>query len=335
MLQEQGLRIGDLQLKNRLIAAPMAGISDLPFRNLCYNMGASLAIAEMFLANVAVWQSNKSLLRMISPAEQGIKAIQIVGSDPDEMARTAHFNQLHGAQLIDINMGCPAKKVNKKLAGSALLQYPSLVKKIITSVISAVTIPVTLKIRTGWDIGHKNFLEIAQIAEESGIAALTIHGRTRSCLFNGEAEYESIRAVKQILRIPIIANGDITDPIKARQVLDYTQADGLMIGRAAQGKPWIFDEIQHYLQHGTLLPAKTIDEVEFFVFEHVAALHHFYGDFKGLRIARKHVSWYIQNYTHDRANSDQFRRLFNAINDAPQQFDALRAFFNILRNNKS
>jgi tRNA-dihydrouridine synthase B len=247
------MRIGHHQLRNRLIAAPMAGITDRPFRTLCYEMGAGLTVSEMMSSNPQVWESDKSRLRMVHIDEPGIRTVQIAGSVPEEMADAARINVESGAQIIDINMGCPAKKVNRKLAGSALLQYPDQVKAILTAVVSAVDVPVTLKIRTGWSPEHRNCVEIAQLAEDCGIQALTIHGRTRACLFNGEAEYDSIRAVKQKVSIPIIANGDITDPLKARAVLDYTGADALMIGRAAQGRPWIFREIQHYLDTGELL----------------------------------------------------------------------------------
>lgn len=248
------MRIGQYQLRNRLIAAPMAGITDRPFRTLCYEMGAGLTVSEMMSSNPQVWESDKSRLRMVHIDEPGIRTVQIAGSDPKEMADAARINVESGAQIIDINMGCPAKKVNRKLAGSALLQYPDVVKSILTEVVNAVDVPVTLKIRTGWAPEHRNCEEIAQLAEDCGIQALTIHGRTRACLFNGEAEYDSIRAVKQKVSIPVIANGDITDPLKARVVLDYTGADALMIGRAAQGRPWIFREIQHYLDTGSCCP---------------------------------------------------------------------------------
>lgn len=217
-------------------------------------------------------------------------AVQIAGSDPADMAAAAVINVANGAQLIDINMGCPAKKVNRKLAGSALLQYPDLIKQILMAVVHAVDAPVTLKIRTGWAPDHRNCVQIAQLAEDCGIQAITIHGRTRACLFNGDAEYGSIRAVKQCVSIPVIANGDITDPQKARAVLDYTGADALMIGRAAQGRPWIFREIQHYLDTGELLPPLPLGEVKHLLMEHVRKLHDFYGPGKGFRIARKHVS---------------------------------------------
>ncbi|CNE91394.1 tRNA dihydrouridine synthase DusB [Yersinia kristensenii] len=317
------MRIGHIQLTNCLIAAPMAGITDRPFRALCHGMGAGMAVSEMLSSNPEVWRTDKSRLRMVHSDEPGIRAVQIAGNDPDEMAAAAQINVANGAQIIDINMGCPAKKVNRKLAGSALLQHPELVKQILSAVVNAVDVPVTLKIRTGWSPEHRNCIEIAQLAENCGIQALTIHGRTRSCLFNGEAEYDSIRAVKQIVSIPVIANGDITDPHKARTVLDYTGADALMIGRAAQGRPWIFREIQHYLDTGELLPPMPLGEVQRLLNGHIRELHDFYGPGKGFRIARKHVSWYLQEH----APNDQFRRTFNAIEDASEQLEALEAYF--------
>ncbi|EOC1323058.1 tRNA dihydrouridine synthase DusB [Cronobacter sakazakii] len=317
------MRIGHYQLRNRLIAAPMAGITDRPFRTLCYEMGAGLTVSEMMSSNPEVWASDKSRLRMVHVDEPGIRTVQIAGSVPEEMAEAARINVDNGAQIIDINMGCPAKKVNRKLAGSALLQYPDLVKSILTAVVNAVDVPVTLKIRTGWDPANRNCVEIAQLAEECGIQALTIHGRTRACLFQGNAEYDSIRTVKQKVSIPVIANGDITSPHKARAVLDYTGADALMIGRAAQGRPWIFREIQHYLDTGELLPPLPLAEVKRLLCAHVRELHDFYGQAKGYRIARKHVAWYLQGHAPD----DQFRRTFNAIEDASEQLEALEAYF--------
>ncbi|ELQ6262668.1 tRNA dihydrouridine synthase DusB [Cronobacter malonaticus] len=317
------MRIGHYQLRNRLIAAPMAGITDRPFRTLCYEMGAGLTVSEMMSSNPEVWASDKSRLRMVHVDEPGIRTVQIAGSVPEEMAEAARINVDNGAQIIDINMGCPAKKVNRKLAGSALLQYPELVKSILTVVVNAVDVPVTLKIRTGWDPANRNCVEIAQLAEECGIQALTIHGRTRACLFQGNAEYDSIRTVKQKVSIPVIANGDITSPHKARAVLDYTGADALMIGRAAQGRPWIFREIQHYLDTGELLPPLPLAEVKRLLCAHVRELHDFYGQAKGYRIARKHVAWYLQEHAPD----DQFRRTFNAIEDASEQLEALEAYF--------
>lgn len=317
------MRIGQYQLRNCLIAAPMAGITDRPFRSLCYDMGAGMTVSEMLSSNPQVWKTDKSRLRMIHRDEPGVRSVQIAGNDPDEMAAAAQINVESGAQIIDINMGCPAKKVNRKLAGSALLRYPDLVKSILSAVVKAVDVPVTLKIRTGWSPEERNCIEIAKLAEDCGIQALTIHGRTRACLFNGEAEYDNIRAVKQTVAIPVIANGDITDPLKARAVLDYTGADALMVGRAAQGRPWIFREIQHYLDTGEMLPPMPMAEVKRIMIAHVQELHDFYGQGKGARIARKHVSWYLKEHAPD----DQFRRSFNAIEDASEQLEVLEAFF--------
>lgn len=301
----------------------MAGISDLPFRTLCYQFGAGLAFAEMFLANSQVWHTEQSKQKLASSQELGIKAAQIIGSDPDEMAKTAILNVESGAELIDINMGCPAKKVNKNLAGSALLQYPKLVETILLNVVQAVNVPVTLKIRTGWNKDHKNCLEIAQIAQKCGIKAITIHGRTRECLFKGSAEYDSVKQIKQYISIPVIANGDIISPEKAEEVFQYTKADAIMIGRGALGRPWIFEDIAFYLQYGKSKSEKSINEVKAIVLQHLKALYQFYGEKKGLQIARKHVFWYTQNY----AESDHFRRLFSVIHNANQQIDALEAFF--------
>ena len=324
------LKIGEIKLKNNLIAAPMAGISDKPFRKLCYRYGAGMTVSEMFLANSDVWHTDKSALRMISNDDVGIRAVQIVGADPDEMAKAAEFNVRHGAQLIDINMGCPAKKINKKLAGSALMQYPELIKKILQRVVGAVDVPVTLKTRTGWNKDHRNCIEIAQIAQDCGIKAITIHGRTRACLFNGVAEYESIKAVKEKVTIPVIANGDIRTPEQAKEVFQYTQADAIMIGRAAQGRPWIFEEIAFYLSHGQLKKSKSVDEVEQVVLSHLDELYQLYGEYKGLRIARKHVNWYTKDY----ADSDQFRRLFSVLSNTSEQVKTLIAFFSQIRNNQ-
>lgn len=317
------MRIGQYQLRNCLIAAPMAGITDRPFRSLCYDMGAGMTVSEMLSSNPQVWKTDKSRLRMVHRDEPGVRSVQIAGNDPDEMAAAAQINVESGAQIIDINMGCPAKKVNRKLAGSALLRYPDLVKSILSTVVKAVDVPVTLKIRTGWSPEERNCIDIAKLAEDCGIQALTIHGRTRACLFNGEAEYDNIRAVKQTVAIPVIANGDITDPLKARAVLDYTGADALMVGRAAQGRPWIFREIQHYLDTGEMLPPMPMAEVKRIMIAHVQELHDFYGQGKGARIARKHVSWYLQEHAPD----GQFRRSFNAIEDASEQLEVLEAFF--------
>ncbi|SQA99135.1 Probable tRNA-dihydrouridine synthase [Cedecea neteri] len=272
--------------------------------------GAGLTVSEMMSSNPEVWAERPSpvyvwfmwMNRVFAPCK-------LPAAYRKRWQRPRELTWLMAPRLLISIWGCPAKKVNRKLAGSALLQYPSLVKDIVTTVVKAVDVPVTLKIRTGWEPAHRNCVEIAQLAEDCGIQALTIHGRTRACLFQGDAEYDSIRAVKQKVSIPIIANGDITDPLKARAVLDYTGADALMIGRAAQGRPWIFREIQHYLDTGELLPPLPLAEVKRLLCSHVRELHSFYGDVKGYRIARKHVSWYLQEH----APNDQFRRTFNAI----------------------
>lgn len=307
----------------------MAGITDRPFRQLCRRLGAGLAVSEMLSSNPDVWKTEKSMNRMDHSGESGIRAVQIAGADPELMAQAAQFNVANGAQIVDINMGCPAKKVNKKLAGSALLQYPDLVEEIIKAVVSAVDVPVTLKIRTGWDTDNRNGVEIAKIAERNGIASLAVHGRTKACMYKGEAEYQTIRDIKRSVSIPIVANGDITSPEKAKQVLDYTGADAIMIGRAAQGRPWIFRETAHYLQTGELLPTPDIAEVRSILMEHINHLFEFYGSVMGVRIARKHVSWYLQ--AHD--NEGQFRRVFNALETNNQQVSALEKYFETLAAN--
>ncbi|WP_261855943.1 tRNA dihydrouridine synthase DusB [Vibrio ruber] len=317
------LKIGNHQLKNSLIVAPMAGVTDRPFRELCLRYGAGMAVSEMMSSNPALWKTSKSKQRMVHEGESGIRSVQIAGSDPQLMAEAAQFSVENGAQIIDINMGCPAKKVNKKLAGSALLRYPDLIEDILTTVVQAVRVPVTLKTRTGWDTAHKNCVHIAKLAEDCGIQALALHGRTRACLYRGMAEYDSIRAVKKAISIPVIANGDIDSPEKAKYVLEYTGADALMIGRPAQGRPWIFQEIQHFLETGTTMPALPVKEVKSILLGHVQALHQFYGAYLGPRIARKHVGWYLKE--HEQASG--FRRTFNAIEAAPLQLEALEGYF--------
>ncbi len=302
----------------------MAGVTDRPFRELCLRYGAGMAVSEMMLANPKTWNTLKSQNRQVHEGESGIRSVQIAGSDPQLMADAARFNVENGAQIIDINMGCPAKKVNKKLAGSALLKHPEIVEQILKAVVNAVDVPVTLKTRTGWDTEHKNCVEIAKMAEDCGIQALALHGRTRTCMYKGEAEYESIKAVKQAISIPVIANGDIDSPEKAKHVLEYTGADALMIGRPAQGRPWIFQEIQHYLENGTTMPELPLQEVKDIMLGHVHDLHHFYGEYLGPRIARKHVGWYLKE--HEQAS--EFRRVFNAIEVANEQLEALEEYFN-------
>ena len=320
------MRIGKYQLDNNLILAPMAGVTDRPFRELCRKQGAGLAVSEMLSSNPRVWNSTKSKLRMDYHDESGIRSVQIAGADPLAMANAAQLTVQLGAQIVDINMGCPAKKVNKKKAGSALLPHPELVKAILESVVDAVDVPVTLKIRTGWDPENRNGLEIAQIAEQAGIQALSVHGRTRQCLFKGEAEYDTIKAIKESITIPVIANGDITSVEKAKYVLDHTGADAIMIGRGAQGAPWIFNEINHYLKTGQYAPCLAQMEITEILLNHVQALHGFYGDVMGPRIARKHVGWYLQEQ--DRLGN--FKRKFNAIENSSEQIDALETYLNQL-----
>ncbi|OOE82138.1 tRNA dihydrouridine synthase DusB [Salinivibrio siamensis] len=317
------MRIGPYTLDVPLIVAPMAGVTDRPFRELCLAHGAGMAISEMMSSNPALWRTNKSQKRMVHIDESGLRSVQIAGAEPELMADAAQFCVENGAQIIDINMGCPVKKVNKKLAGSALLTRPDLIEQILKATVNAVDVPVTLKTRTGWDPDNKNCVEIARMAEDCGIQALALHGRTRACMYKGEAEYDSIKAAKAAVSIPVIANGDIDSPEKAQYVLDYTGADAVMIGRPAQGRPWIFREIHHYLTTGEHLPAPSLEEVRTILLGHVQELHQFYGELKGLRIARKHVGWYLKE--HDQIGD--FRRTFNAIEDAPQQIDALQGYF--------
>jgi len=317
------MQIGPHTLETPLIVAPMAGVTDRPFRELCLRLGAGMAVSEMLLANPDVWDTQKTRMRMDHSAEGGLRSVQIAGADPEMMAFAARYNVEQGAQIVDINMGCPAKKVNKKLAGSALLRQPDLVRTICRAVVDAVEVPVTLKIRTGWDPDNRNGEEIARIAEDCGIAALAVHGRTRACLYKGEAEYDTIRAIKQAVSIPVVANGDINSPEKARYVLDYTGVDAVMIGRAAQGRPWIFREIRHFLETGTKLPPPEREEVRTLMNEHVTNLHRFYGAYLGARIARKHVGWYLD----EEETGREFRKHFNALDCADAQLEALEAYF--------
>lgn len=319
------MRIGDYQLKNRVLLAPMAGITDQPFRRRCAYYGAGLTFSEMMSANPQVWHTEKSKLRL-AHQDVGINAVQIAGADPLEMAQAAAINVEYGAEIIDINMGCPAKKVNRKLAGSALLQFPDLVEKILTEVVNAVDVPVTLKIRTGWDKANRNCVQIGRIAEQCGIQALTIHGRTKACLFHGEAEYESIRTVKQAVSIPVIANGDITTAQKAKAVLDYTGADAVMIGRAALGKPWFFQAVNAFVEQGMTINEPSLSEKCSQILAHIRELHQFYGEQKGYRIARKHVAWYLQGIQPDSV----FKQAFNAITDPKEQLQVLEDFLNLI-----
>jgi len=321
-------KIGPYTLPNPLIVAPMAGVTDRPFRLLCRQLGAGLAVSEMVIADSKLWHTRKSRTRMDHRGEPGPIAVQIAGGDPEMLASAARQNAGFGAQIIDINMGCPAKKVCNKAAGSALMKDEALVREILEAVVSAVDVPVTLKMRTGWDREHRNAPVIARMAEDAGIQALAIHGRTRADKYNGDAEYDTIAEVKSAVSIPVFANGDISSPEKARQVLQHTGADGLLIGRAAQGNPWIFREILHFLETGRRLPPPPLSEVEQVLTGHLDALHDFYGETMGVRIARKHVGWYLESHDESR----QFRSCFNAINDAQEQRDLIQQYFAGLRN---
>ena len=320
------MQIGPYKLRNRLVLAPMAGVTDRPFRQLCKSLGAGMAVSEMVSCNSALWGSRQTLRRMDHEGEVEPRAVQIAGADPKMMADAARFNVERGAQIIDINMGCPARKVCNVMAGSALLRDEDLVRRILDAVVAAVDVPVTLKLRTGWDPENRNAVAIAQIAESAGVQSLAIHGRTRACGYTGEAEYQTIRSVKQAVSIPVIANGDITGPEKARQVLELTGADAVMIGRAAQGRPWIFREIEHYLSTGQLLPEPGAKEIRTIMIEHIKNLYEFYGEYTGVRVARKHIGWYSKG----QRNGAEFRRCVNRVENAEEQMDMIHAFFDTL-----
>ena len=301
----------------------MAGVTDKPFRVLCKRLGAGLAVSEMTTADPKLWHTSKSLHRMDHVGEADPVSVQIAGYDPTMLAEAARFNVAHGAQIIDINMGCPARKVCNVWSGSALLQDEALVARIVKAVVDAVEVPVTLKIRTGWDRDHRNAVTIAHIAEDAGIAALAVHGRTRADRYAGEAEYATITAVKATVHIPVLANGDVTTPQHARHVLDTTGADALMIGRGAQGRPWIFREIAHFLKHGELLPEPTPSEVATILLGHLEHLYAFYGEEAGVRIARKHLGWYAK----DRPENAAFRQVVNRAESATEQLLQTRDYF--------
>ena len=316
------MKIGPHLLESPVIAAPMAGVTDQPFRNLCRKLGAALAVSEMVTSNTKLWKSKKTQFRLNHIGEDAPRAVQIAGTDPLQMAEAAKLNADLGAEIIDINMGCPAKKVCKAAAGSALLRDEPLVASILHTVVTSVDIPVTLKIRTGWCEESKNAIQIAKIAEEHGIQALTIHGRTRNDFFNGVAEYETIAEVKSAIKIPIIANGDIDSPKKAFEVLKFTDANAVMIGRAAQGSPWIFREIAHYLRTKEEMPPPTINERKDILLEHLGELYNFYGEERAVRLARKHVGWYLG----DLPGSREFRSVFNALESGKTQVNAIIEF---------
>lgn len=320
------MKIGPYNLDNPLVLAPMAGVTDRPFRQLCRDLGAGLVVSEMVTADTRLWHSRKSRTRLPHADEPGPVSVQIAGADPAMLADAARANVDLGAQIIDINMGCPAKKVCRKAAGSALLRDEALVAEILKAVTAAVTVPVTLKIRTGWSPDERNALTIARIAEDAGIQALAMHGRTRACRFNGEAEYDTIARVVAAVRIPVIANGDIHSPEKAKRVLETTGASGIMIGRAAQGNPWIFRDTLHYLAHGELPPPPEVNDAAHRVLGHLGALHQLYGEDAGVRIARKHLGWYTQSLP----GGETFRQGFNRLDSAAAQRHAIEQYFHNL-----
>jgi len=317
------LKIGPYQFEHNIVLAPMAGVTDAVFRDLCRTHGASYTLAEMVASKKELWQSKKSSTRHVNPNDPEPRAVQLIGTNPQELADAATWQVLQGAQIIDLNMGCPAKKVCSVSAGSALMADPQRVKDIFKAVVSSVDIPVTVKIRTGTDNQNKNALEIALIAEDYGLQAITIHGRTREAKFTGNAEYDTIKEVKQQVNIPVIANGDICTPEQAEFVLKYTLADGIMIGRASQGYPWIFREINHYLKTGLQLNKPTLAEFKLAMFNHSQGLHALYGEMLGVRIARKHIGWYAQHLP----NGLVLRKEFNQLNSATEQLTLLKNYF--------
>lgn len=321
------INIGPYSLDNKVALAPMAGVTDLPFRRLCKKLGAGLVVSEMTSCDASLWNSRKSRLRCIHADESEPRSVQIAGNDPAAMAQAASYNVALGAQIIDINMGCPAKKVCRKAAGSALLRDEKLVASILSAVVQAVAVPVTLKIRTGWSTQQRNGVSIARIAENAGIAALAVHGRTRSCKFEGHAEFRTIGEICSAVSIPVFANGDIDSPQRAAQVLAETGAAGVMIGRAAQGRPWLCGQVAHYLATGELRADPQLQQQQEILQEHLRHLHVFYGEYSGVRVARKHVGWYLQEHQ----GSKLLRREFNRIESASQQLLAIDQYFHSLQ----
>jgi len=320
------MQLGPYTIAPPVALAPMAGVTDKPFRQLCKQLGAGLAVSEMTSADPRLWTTRKSLKRMDHAGEPDPISVQIAGYDPAMLAEAARYNVDHGAQIVDINMGCPAKKVCNVYAGSALLQDEALVGRILAAVCAAVEVPVTLKMRTGWNRDNRNGVRIARIAEDSGIRALAVHGRTRADLYNGQAEYETIAAIKAAVSLPVLANGDVDSPYKAREVLERTGADGVMIGRAAQGRPWIFREVAAYLATGQVPPPPSPAEVRDLLLGHLHALYAFYGETAGVRIARKHLGWYAK----DRPENAAFRGVVNQAETATAQLALTRDYFDAL-----
>jgi tRNA-dihydrouridine synthase B len=322
-MQLRTLKIGPYELDSPFVLAPMAGVTDKPFRKLCRHFGAGMTTSEMTTADTSLWQSAKSRYRLDLDLAAEPVAVQIAGSEPEQMALAARACVDRGAQVIDINMGCPAKKVCRKLAGSALMKDEALVARILDAVVAAVDVPVTLKMRTGWDPEHRNGPQIARIAENSGIRSLAVHGRTRACRYQGEAEYETIARIKQAVSIPVIANGDLTTPEKSLEVLRLTDADGLMIGRGAQGRPWIFRELNFYVENGTQNVPLDKNELRAMMLAHLSEIHHFYGEKRGVRVARKHLTWYCDKL----ANADEFRYQSVRVSSASEQLRLTNEYF--------
>ena len=320
------MQIGSHQLENNLVLAPMAGVTDRPFRQLCRRYGAALAVSEMVTSDASLYASRKTLRRLDFAGEPAPISVQIVGNDPDRLAQAAQVNVDRGAQIVDINMGCPKKKVCKVAAGSALLQDEDLVARILDAVVGAVDVPVTLKIRTGWDSNNRNGVRIAQIAEQAGVQALAVHGRTRACGFSGNAEYDTIAAIKKAVGIPVLANGDISDPHKAKKVLQHTGADALMVGRAAQGRPWIFREIAHFLATGEQLPEPDPQWIRDLLLEHLQNLYAFYGSGHGVKVARKHIAWYSRT----QPGAAEFRQQVNKAETTREQSRLINNYFSSL-----
>ncbi|WP_370389480.1 tRNA dihydrouridine synthase DusB [Snodgrassella alvi] len=316
------MQIGCYQLTAPVALAPMAGITDKPFRQLCREFGAGWAVSEMITSDPSLQYTRKTLQRADYKGESGIKVVQIAGSEPQQLAEAARYNVARGADVIDINMGCPAKKVCNVLSGSALLQNESLVEAILQAVVNAVDVPVTLKTRLGWDDEHRNILTIAHLAQEAGIAALAVHGRTRTQMYRGEASYDLIAQVRRQINLPLWVNGDITSPQKALKIWQQTEADGVMVGRAAQGQPWLFRDLVHYYQHGCLPPSLTVAEHAQVIVGHIVAMHQFYGDITGVRIARKHIGWYVAALP----QGEHFRKQVNSVNDAKIQLQLINDF---------
>ena len=316
------MQIGPHPLSNNLFLAPMAGVSDLAFRKLCRQLGAGYSVTEMISADSKLWNTRKSKQRRQHLDEPSPRVVQIVGSDPQQLAQAAVFNVEQGADIIDINMGCPAKKVCKVLAGSALLADEDLVKRILDAVVNAVDVPVTLKIRTGSDVDNRNGVQIAKIAEDCGIQMMTVHGRTRACHFLGQAEYKTICKIKKSINIPVVANGDINSPEKAKKVLAITNADAIMVGRAAQGQPWLFRQIDHYLKFNEKLENPPLAEIRTIVLNHLEELYSLYGKQQGVRIARKHIGWYLDNML----GSQQFKQKVFSVAEADVQFNMVRSY---------